>query len=299
VTSPYQEEVVNTIEPESLSVLRPAPVIYSGDSRLHHLRSFLGAARRDLRGSWPTAKQFFLRTLAQTYRYSSLGILWAFVPFVITAIVLIAGQKTGLVLHKEVPAPFYGVFGLTLAMTFIEALNALRLTFTAHQVLLRRNNVPIEGLIAAGIIAVSVNGLIRLIVLALAFIFFGVTPALTVPLALFGFAGTLFLGCGIGLLLAPFSSLRRDIDNMMSFLPWIIFAATPVFVKPGNNTPVEFLYSFNPLAWIFDSTRTLAYGVPGYAWPALLSVVLGLGVLIAGWLLCRLWRPYVVERLLV
>jgi lipopolysaccharide transport system permease protein len=289
---------VNTIEHEMSSPRPPARVIYTADSRLHRIRSFLGTARRDLRGSWPTTTRFFRRSLAQRYRYSSLGLIWAFLPSVITALVLIAGQRTRLIGHGQVPPPFYGVFGLTLGMSFLEALNTLRSIFTTHQFLLRRNNVPIEGLISAAIIEMGFNSAIRVVVLAAAFIFFGVPPILTLPLALLGFIGTVLLGCGIGLLLAPFSSLKRDLDNIMSFLPWIVFAVTPIFVR-ANSHALETIYRFNPLAWIFDSTRTLAYGAPGSAWPAILSPVFGLGLMLLGWLLCRLWRPYVVERSLV
>ena len=259
----------------------------------------MGAALRDVRASWPTTTRFFRRSLAQRYRYSSLGIIWAFVPFVITALVLIAGQRTRLVGHTNVPPPFYGVFGLAMGMTFLEALNILRTVFTAHQTLLRRNNVPIEGLIAAGIIETGFGCLIRIIVLCAAFAFFSVTPAITAPLALFGFAGALLFGCGIGLLLAPFSSLKRDIDNVMMFLPWVLFATTPVFFSAASNSPLAQVYRINPLAYIFDSTRTLAYGAPGHKWPAIASIFVGTLLVVAGWLLCRLWRPYVVERFLV
>lgn len=275
--------------------------IYTSGSRLSNFRTFLADANRDLSGSWQTASRFFKRGMAQKYRYSSLGLLWAFLPAVITALVLVAGQKTRIISHAhgDVPPPFYGVFGLALMQTFLDGLGATRTVFSNNQMILRRSNIVIEGLIGATIIDAAFSVFIRILVLIVAFLFFRVHPVITVPLAIFGFAGTLFLGCGVGLVLAPPSSLKRDIDNLMSFLPWILFAITPIFVKPVVGSVPETLYKVNPLSWIFDSTRTAAYGAPGSVYPAIWSLVAGLAVLILGWMFCRIWHPYVVERSLV
>lgn len=276
-------------------------VINASASRLHDKRLFVAAASRDIKGSWPTARRFFERGIAQKYRYSSLGLLWAFIPAIITACVLIAGQKVHVMLHVrgEVPAPFYGVFGLGLAQSFLDGLGGTRSVFSSNQMILRRSNIAIEGLIGAAVIDAAFSVLIRIGVLTIAFVFFKVMPVATVPLALLAFAGTLLIGCGIGLVLAPLSSLKRDLDNIMGFLPWILFAITPVFVMPTPGSLAVKLYAFNPLAWIFDSTRSLAYGAPGSLTPGLICIAVGPLILLAGWVFCRVWHPYVVERSLV
>src|SRR5580700_5564738 len=102
---------MTAIEPEGPPLRRPPAVMYTAASRVPHFRNFLGSAMRDLRGAWPTTWCFFRRSLTQRYRYSSLGIIWAFVPSVITALALIIGQKTRLISYGPVPPPFYGVFG--------------------------------------------------------------------------------------------------------------------------------------------------------------------------------------------
>jgi lipopolysaccharide transport system permease protein len=276
-------------------------VVYTSESRLRAPLAFLRAGLRDLRGAGPTARRFFKRSLAQRYRFSSLGLAWAFAPSVITALVLTAGQRTKLITgHGQVPPPFYGVFGLTLGMTFLEALNALRSLFPTHQNLLRRNNVPLEGLILAAIIEVTFNTLVRMVVLVVAFFFFAVRPSFhTLPCMVVGIVGVVLLGSGLGLLFAPYNSLKRDIENIMTFLPWILFASTPVFVAARPGSAMALAYQVNPLAWIFDSIRTASYGAHGSLWPAMLALPTGMGMLILGWFACRLWRPYVVERSLV
>ena len=278
-------------------------IAYSSESRLQHLGTFFQNWFHDLRAAGPTAHRFFKRSLTQRYRMSSLGVAWAFAPSVITAIVLIAGQRTSLLGQSDqstVPSAFYGVFGLAVAQTFLEALNGLRVLFTNHQHMLRRKNVPLEGLILAAFIEIFFNTLIRLVVLTIVFFLFGVAPKLmTLPIAIGGLFGVMLIGGGLGLLIAPLNSLRSDIDQVIHLLPWMLFAVTPVFVAPSAGTILERIYQLNPLAWLFDSIRTTAYGASGSLYPALLGPFIGLFLIITGWFICRFCRPYIVERYLV
>lgn len=273
-------------------------VVYSSHSRMNDKRGFVREALRDLRASRPTMLRFFERTIAQRYRFSSLGILWAFAPSVITAVVLWAGSINRIIAKGEIPPAFYGVFGLALGQTFLDGMNALRNLFTANLAVLRRDNVPLEGIIAGALLEVGFNTLVRILVVAISMLVFKVAPANTVLLSLIGFLGITLLGGSAGLLLAPFNALKRDIDNVMNFVPWVLFACTPVFVQVTKGSLVAQLYQLNPLSWIFDSTRALAYGGPGVQWPALISVPVGVVLLLFSWLFCRIWRVYVIERLL-
>ena len=279
-----------------------ASAIYSCESRLSDPIAFARLWVADLQASGPTAHRFFRRSLAQRYRLSSLGLAWAFAPSVLTAIVLIAGQRASVIGtgSVEVSPAFYGVFGLAVAQTFLESLNGLRALFTSHQTMLRRNNVAIEGLILAAFIEVHFGVLIRLIVLAVVFFLFGVLPSLeTMPLAFTGLWGVVLIGAGLGLLLAPASSLRNDMDHAMHLLPWGLFATTPVFMAATTGSLLAMGYALNPLAWLFDSIRTAAYGATGSLLPALVAPLVGALMVFMGWFFCRLCRPYVVERYLV
>jgi lipopolysaccharide transport system permease protein len=277
-------------------------VVYASESRMRDPLTFFRLWLADLSASGPAARRFFERSLTNRYRLSSFGLAWAFAPSVLTAIVLIAGQRAHVIGTggAEVPSGFYGVFGLAVAQTFIESLNSLRVLFTSHQHLLRRNNVAIEGLILAAFVEVLFGVLIRLIVLAVVFLLFGVWPRFeTLPLAFIGLLGVVFLGGGLGLCLAPASSLRGDIDQAMHLVPWALFAITPVFLAPAVGSLLARAYALNPLAWLFDSIRTAAYGAPGSLVPAVLAPLVGTLLVMIGWFFCRFCRPYVVERYLV
>jgi lipopolysaccharide transport system permease protein len=281
------------------SSLMPPITVNSAGSQLYSIRAFLTGAWLDLHSSVGFAKRLFLQNIAQRYRYSSLGLFWAFVPSALIAILLTLGQRDRLpiLIGGGVPPQVYGIFGFVMAQTFLEALNTQRIALNQYIHLLVRQKIPIEGLMIAGLAESTFGFLMRLPVLIAILLVFNITPAATCPLALVGIALLIGLGSGLGLLLAPWNALSRDLDNVMQFFPWIIFLITPVFVviQPGNW--LYLIHRFNPLTYILESTRFLAYGV-GTVDVLVLLLLLPLTILLllGGWLFCRLCRPYIIER---
>ncbi len=273
--------------------------IYSAESQLFSPKKFLISAWQDLRFSSAFAKCLFWQNIARHYRYSSLGVLWAFVPSALIAIALTLGQRSGVsvLIGGTVPPQIYGIFGMIMAQTFLEAVNIQRVSFNQHIHLLTRQKIPVESLMLAGI-AESIFGFImRFPVLIAILLIFNITPSLTAPLALLGIAIIIGLGSGLGLFLGPWNALSRDLDNVMQFFPWFVFFVTPIFIviPPGN-----WLYSvqlLNPLTYVFEATRLVTYDNSlTSCLTLLLFIPFTILLLIGGWLFCRLCLPYVIER---
>ena len=264
-------------------------------------KRFLRCWLADIRSCRTTAWRLFLRHFAQQYRFSSLGILWAFAPAALTALVLIGGQRSHVIGPSGgVPAAFYGVFGVALAQTFLESLNSTRRVFSTHQQLLRRENVPLDGLIVASLVDVVFTMLVRLSILTAVFFLFSTVPVpATLLAALVGYFGVAILGAGLGLLVAPVNALKRDMEHAFALLPWAIFAITPVFMPAAAGTLFGTIASANPLTWYFDGIRAAAYGGQGLPAAAIGGAATGVVILICGWLFCRIAQPHVVERMLV
>jgi lipopolysaccharide transport system permease protein len=261
---------------------------------------FLSEWKQDLQSSWSTAGQLLQKQLDQQYRYSWLGFFWAVMPSALTAVVLIAGQRSSVQINNIIiPAAFYGVFGLGMAQTFIEGMNATRLIFTRNQQLFRRYNAPLDGFIMAAFLEVLLNAIIRLAVIAIVFIVFQVRPIIeTLPLSVIGFFAIVCQGAGIGLLCAPLNSLKSDFDNIFAFAPWAIFAVTPVFMPVNSNSIFGIIAHKIPLAILFESTRAAAYGGDTDPWGVVSGLAVGFLLMVTGWIFCRLARPYVIERIL-
>ncbi|MFB2920089.1 ABC transporter permease [Aerosakkonema funiforme] len=284
---------------ESSSDLSGLVKIYSGRSQLFSIRAFLTSAWLDFLSSSEFAKRLFLQKIAQRYRYSSFGLFWAFVPSALIAILLTLGQRDriSIIIAGTVPPQVYGIFGLIMAQTFLEALTIQRVSLNQYLHLLVRQKIPLEAIMMAGLAESIFGFLMRLPVLIAILLVFNINPALTFPLAFLGIASIISCGSGLGLLLAPWNTLSKDLENVMQFFPWFLFLVTPVFVvvKPGN-----WLYSlqlFNPLTYLFEGIRFLAYGVGTVNTLALLILIpITVILLLVSWLFCRLSLPYIIER---
>ncbi|AFZ59057.1 ABC transporter permease [Anabaena cylindrica FACHB-243] len=273
--------------------------INSGRSQLFSIRGFLIGAWLDLRSSSAFAKRLFLQNIAQRYRYSSLGLFWAFVPSALIAILLTLGQRDGIsiLIAGTVPPQVYGIFGLIMAQTFLEALNIQRVSLNQYIHLLVRQKIPLEAIMMAGLAESTFGFLMRLPVLIAILLVFNISPALTFPLAFLGIASIISFGSGLGLLLAPWNALSKDLENVMQFFPWVLFLVTPVFVamQPGNW--LYSLHQLNPLTYLFEGTRFLAYGVGTVNILALFILLpMTIILLLVSWLFCRLCLPYIIER---
>lgn len=274
-------------------------IIYSARSQLLGRKAFLKNAWKDLTLAVPLAKRLFLQNIAQRYRYSSLGLFWAFVPSALIAILLTVGQRANIpgISDGGFPPQVYGIFGVIMMQTFLESLINQRMFLSQYIHLLIRQKIPIESLILAGLGEAAFSFIMRLPVLIAVLIFFNVIPKPTALLAPLGFAVIIALGAGAGLLLAPWNALSKDVESLLQFMPWLFFGLTPVFVaaSPGNWYYKMFL--INPLTYPFEAVRSWTYGAPMIYPPALWLVIpLSVMLLLGGWLFCRLSLPYVIER---
>ena len=274
---------------------------HAASSRLRDPGRFLGEWADDAAASPPVAWRLFRRSLIHQYRDSSLGILLAFAPVVLTAMVFTFGRRSHLVAGEigGVNSAFFGACGMLMAQGFLEAFNAARRLFAGHVPLFRRQSLPVEGPLGALLLDLGFRLAIRLAVLALLMALFAVPPVATVPLAAWGLLGLSLAGAGLGLLVAVPSALQQDVNVFSSVLPLVLFAVTPVFMVPPPGSFLARVHAANPLAWLLDGIRASAYGAPGSLTSALVGPLVGLSIFVLGWFVCRVARPHVVERMLV
>jgi lipopolysaccharide transport system permease protein len=182
--------------------------------------------------------------------------------------------------------------------TFVEAFNGQRSIFDQHLSLLRRMRFPLEAVFLAQVAESSFNLLAKIPVLLLVLIVFGVPLKASLLLGLLACVPVLLAGVALGALLAPLSSLGKDLDRAMVFLPWLVFLLTPVFYRTPVSGPWAMFQAFNPLTAMLDVMRYLSYGGGSPHWPAfwfsLVAVTIGV---LAGLVVCKLAPPHLAERL--
>jgi ABC-type polysaccharide/polyol phosphate export permease len=287
--------------PGDAELARPEPVrVISARGRLASPGDFLAEWRADLVQSPRLAWRLFLRGLIQQYRHSVLGVLLAFAPVILTALVIAFGRRAQLISSDMggVNAAFFGAFGVLLAQAFVEGINAAQRLFSGSQVLLKRQNVPLEAPLLAILIDLAFRDLVRLVVIGILMGIFHVGPSPWFPLSVWAIMGVSLLGAAIGLFTAPFAGLTSDLAVFSRALTVIVITTTPVFVSLSPESVLGKVQAANPLSWIFDGVRAAAYGAPGSLAMAAIGPAAAIAVFVVGWFACRVARPHVVERMI-
>jgi len=272
---------------------------FAAESPLRQFKGFIRQVCDDLLSARAPAYRLFKSAIAQRYRHSSLGLLWAFLPSAIVAAIVSLGQKHVPALAPiDISGQFYAIFGLILFQTLLETFNTQRCLFTANRHQLNRHRRILEASFLAGLLDNLFSLAVKLPILIGALILCGVHPASTVILGLFGILLVLAFGTTLGILAAPWNALRGDLNHVMGFFPWILAATTPVFVKPTVDSLCWKYYLLNPLTWVFEAVRNFFYGnaTMGDGIVMLLVCSITFILLPVSWLICRIARPYVIER---
>ncbi|MBW4644895.1 MAG: ABC transporter permease [Goleter apudmare HA4340-LM2] len=275
--------------------------IYTPESNLKHPIRLFKIMARDLLASRELAWQLMVRDINAQYRQSFLGIFWAFVPPIVTAVGLTFAKNANIVNLEEtdLPYPAYVMFSMSLWQTFTEALNSPLQEVSSASGMLAKINFPREALILAGLGKVFFNFGIKLILILGLFIYFQMPVTWSVLLAPVALIHLVMLGTAIGLLLAPIGTLYQDIPKLLTLALGFWLLLTPVvYSVPQKGGLASTLVQLNPVTPLLVTTRELATtGVisqPQGFW--LVSCITMVGLLMA-WLFYRLAMPFIVERM--
>lgn len=275
-------------------------VTYTPSSQLRAPWKMIRSMWRDLRASRELAWQLFVRDLSAQHRQSLLGIVWAFVPPIVTSIVFIFLQSRSIIQFGKTDIPYaaYVFVGVILWQLFSESVAAPLKSVTLAKPLLVKINFPREALIISALYLVLFNAIIRVVILAVFLLLFRLTPTwgiLFAPLAIFMLV---LLGMTVGLLLTPFGLLYTDVSNALPLVLQIMFFVTPVVYLLPNSFPFFVISAVNPVSPLLVAARDLiTKGV--VADVSVLLIVSGLTFffLFVAWLLYRVALPIAIERL--
>ena len=155
------------------------------DSALRHPWRLLREMFRDLLASRELAWRLFVRDISAKYRQSMLGYVWAFLPPVVATLTFSLLNRSGVLATGEtgIPYPAYVMIGTLLWQVFADAINSPIKTVTASKAMLAKINLPREAILLSGVLEVLFNFLIRLVLLVILFICYGIVPPATAPLA--------------------------------------------------------------------------------------------------------------------
>ncbi|MFD2727396.1 ABC transporter permease [Hyunsoonleella rubra] len=255
---------------------------------------------RDFFGSHFLAKQLASRDIKSQYRQSYLGIVWAFITPVTSALVWIFLNISGTVKLSDtgVPYPIY-VFSGTLIWSIIkDAISLPTQNTNAARNILTKINFPKEALILSGVYKLLFNSAIKILLLFILILVFGLafhTSLLLFPLALL--AAILF-GITLGLFITPIGLIYTDVAKITNLGMGLLMYVTPVVYAMPKSGIMKTMMEVNPFTPLVLTTRSLVLGTPlEYLGYFLWIVTISAALFFIGLLFYRISIPIIVERL--
>ncbi|MBW4640420.1 MAG: ABC transporter permease [Gloeocapsa sp. UFS-A4-WI-NPMV-4B04] len=279
---------------------RSPTIVYTPESQLKHPIQLFTQMWQDLLACRELAWQLLIRNISAQYRQSFLGIFWAFLPPIVTAIGFTFANNAKIVNigATDIPYPAYVMFSMALWQTFSEAINGPIQAVTSAKQMLSRINFPREALILAKLGEVFFNFGIKLILIVAIFLWFQIPITWNIILAPVALIHLVILGTFFGLLLAPLGALYNDISKSLTLIIGLWLFLTPVVFPIPQGGGLAKIVQLNPVTPLLVTTRELATtGVvsnPSAFWIASIFAIVGL---LLAWVVYRLAMPFVVERM--
>ena len=274
--------------------------VYSSASTLRSPGKFVGEAFSDLRRSWEPAKHLFFKNLRGRHRRSFLGYAWLLLPPLATALVWTGLNYSGIISVGEtkVPYPLFVLIGTMFWSAFVEALKCPIMEVKNARDILVKVRVPHEAVMLAGLGNVFFNFLIRALLVAVAFLYYGRMPGWTVFLTPVALLSIVCLGLAIGLWLAPVGLLYDDVNRALDVLLGFGFLITPIVYPVPKTWPLSLIADLNPLVPLLSTGRRWlqGYDVPPASGFFAVSIASAAALFLA-WLFYRVARPHIVSRL--
>ncbi len=198
----------------------------------------------------------------------------------------------------DLPYPVYVFSGTMLWAIFMDAVNApLKQTTNAKQ-MLAKINFPREALVVSGIYQTIFNGIIKITLLMMVLIIFGIYPGWSFLWFPIGIISLILAGTALGLLVTPVGLLYTDIGKSLPLLMQFLMYLTPVVFPMPQGGFAAALYRLNPLTPLIMSTRGWLTGtaIESFGYYILVNGA-ALLLLMIVWIVYRAAMPILIERM--
>jgi len=273
--------------------------VYQKENNLR-LGKLLKDSLTDMYSSRFLAKQLAVRDIKAQYRQSFLGILWMFITPLVTAMIWVFLNNTGTVRISDtgIPYPVYAFSGTLIWSIITEALNSPASSTNGARGIISKINFPKEALILSGIYKLLFNSSIKVILLFLFVIIFGVGFHLSQLLFPLVILGAVLFGTTLGLLITPLSMLYNDISKIVSMgLSFLMYVTPVVYGIPKEGLMKTFM-EYNPFTpFIVTARDFVTGGDAAYLFYFFIVLLVCVPIFFLALVIYRISIPVIVERL--
>lgn len=274
--------------------------IYKSDNSGLRIKDLITEMFSDLKLSRDLAWRLTVRDFKGQYRQSFFGVFWAFVTPLMTAVVWMFLNASGAVKisGSGIPYPAYVLTGTMLWSILSESINMPLKQTNASKSVMNKINFPKEALLLSGLYKIGGNSLIKIALIFLVLLTFGVWPDIKLffmPLILCGF---IMFGFSIGLLLTPVGMLYNDIARLIPMIMQFLMYLSPVvYSMPNDNSILNQIIKINPTTCLINVARSSFTGLPFDQWLYFGTILFTTCIiLMVSWMFYRFSIPIIVER---
>jgi lipopolysaccharide transport system permease protein len=220
-------------------------------------------------------------------------------PFA-SALVWIFLVNSGTIAIKDtgMPYPVYVFSGTLIWSIILESINSPTLNTNAARGIITKINFPKEALILSGIYKVVFNSSIKILILGLFVVVFGVGFHWSQLFFPFVLLAAILVSTAFGLFITPIGLLYTDVSRLVTMGLSMIMYVTPVMYSMPDSGLVRTVMTINPLTPLVTTLRAVTVGDT----PEFLSYFLILTggsfiLLLFSLVVYRISIPVIVERL--
>ncbi len=240
--------------------------VYSSDTNQFGFFATLRNIIREFPLAHALGLRFAKRSISTKYRQSFLGIIWAFLPPLVTAGIWTFLNATKVVKLDDVGAPYpvFVITGIMLWTVFANAINIPLQVMQTNRNILVKINFPRESLIVNAFYEVLFSTAVTFIIIIVAMIAFKVPVGVDSLLFFPGVFLLMLLGLSIGLVLLPFSLLFKDLQMLVPLVLQLAMFLSPVFyaTQPTSLKGMAAILKLNPVSPILSQTRGFLLHIP-------------------------------------
>lgn len=234
-------------------------------SEIVTLKPAKGWLSLDLKELWRYRELIYFltwRDIKVRYKQAALGVAWAIIQPVLTALVTTFVFSRGLKVQTgDIPYPLFMLSAYLPWHLFANSLTRSSGSLVQNANLLTKIYFPRVIIPVASVMAAMVDFLISLFILVGVMIFYRVPVTLNIlwiiPFTLLAILSALAVGLWFSALNVRF----RDVQQMVPFIAQIWLYMTPVLYPIMINHPIfRFVYNLNPMVGVVDGFRWALFG---------------------------------------
>ena len=246
------------------------------------------------------ARLFVFRDFKAKYKTSYIGYIWEVAPSISTALVWIFLRSSGAVSLEETPIPFpaFVLIGNIMWSVISESLSKPMEMFIKNSAIITKINIPKESLLLMGFFNILISHAIKMILVVLVLIFFGLMPSLSFLYFIPIFLATVVLFMSIGVLLLPLEYMLPDIARIKQYgLMFFMYFAPVMYMIPKQGF-LSSIMRWNPVSYVIDGLRNSISGLPvNNDVFFMVYGIVALGFFLIATVLYRVMSPIIIQRI--